>query len=891
LFRTADDIPTVLPMHMEGSPPSAADEGAPPISVDPDRQHIYQETQKLWESLLHHVREEALRPQGKHRLEVSIFCETLLRLYAQSLAPAGVWPSCQAILDFMNVHKLTLQEAHCQAALTVSVREGHYAQAASLFRQRLEPDQAPYRSLSVAEPLGLLALARDAQARDGPVVEHVLEAVHRLCMLSSSDQGHYVLAAGTALGYSGHGLDLVAYLRTSPEASRLGPTLVAAAMQACILSGDASVAWSLWEEKSAVGLADEWQWSGGQEALPPICTDLALRAAPAGDHVDSETVLALYRSLVDSGRTVSMEALVGLVRVLEREGQWETAANFFLSLLPRAAEKPFVVYGDALEVPDVEQAAAASEDLIHELTLVVVPVMRACQAAHEYATALVCFSLLQAFIDASTNVNTKHNAWLSQLQSTVVRSSNGEDLLVAILASLCGLDMADSACELHDLCTQDMSDWSDALELRTFAEHLPSTTPLQSHVMLTKLGQDCQRFALVRGHLSKLSTKDALLVSSALATTMDSFTTWGHPSAALFLCRWILGNDSREVTRLHAAEGIFESASPLPLTDSLASALMQAYFSRGDSEMALRIFDSTTKKDITGDWSQSTNVATRILFSAGAGVVDDAMHIFSENSRRTTNPDIYVTAATGLAAQGRWNEISEVYRLALTSRALSEELSLLAMQGIEESRMPEKSRLLRNIAAEAASLTGMAPLAWIERQYHRLKGVIPFPSLRKLLWWDDATTAHLDELELVLGQWQARKTQIRPTLAPQAASVRIILEAAKSLHDDFIPAGKTQIPHVPSSRSAWKTLVDEIVQDLDLSVWKDADAETLVYDIILAYRNLGGDDDCLSFTFSCLEREMTVSPAALREALEAAVSINDSRSTLALRLLVQNGPD
>jgi hypothetical protein len=270
------------------------------------------------------------------------------------------------------------------------------------------------------------------------------------------------------------------------------------------------------------------------------------------------------------------------------------------------------------------------------------------------------------------------------------------------------------------------------------------------------------------------------------------------------------------------------------------------------------------------------------------------MDLFQDIASHSHNPALYTAAARGLFSHARWKEVSDVYRLALASRALSEEISLVAIQALEKIDPPKKTRLMRSIAEEAAATVGMEPLAWVERQYYRLRTQISFYSLRRLLWWDDPSTAFLDELELVVGQWRARKSTVaieESASAPHTAAARIMLNAAKHFHEEIIPPDKVAIPHVPRSVSAWKSLVDEIVDEFDLTIWQSKPGPRLAADVIHAYRNLLSDHDCLSFTFYCLENDIELDRRALRDAIGAAQDINDENSARTLQMIAQGNED
>eukprot|EP00977_Amphora_coffeiformis_P013160 scaffold3402_cov169-Amphora_coffeaeformis.AAC.3 len=921
VLRQAEAVTTAIPWMTPETPELTT------TNADNQRVQVFQQTSELWETMLTHVRQGSIHPQGKHRREASIFCETILRLYAQSnhddeTNHGVVWKACQEILDFMKIHELTIQEEHCQACLQVAVRYGFITEAAALFRQQIDPDQAgyrPYRSLSVNEPVGLYALAKDSQQRELAVVENVMQAVHQLCMVSPSDQDLYVLSAGTALGHVGAGLGLMDYLQNSLEAPRLGPTLVAATMHALILSDEAGAAWTLWKSRRG-GEAAEWQWSGGSEQLPAVCTDLALRAAPAAEIDDEEVnpqyVLALYQSLVQAGKAVSVEAVVGLIRVLEQHGAWTEVVHVWLRVVAQAAQgRPTLVYGDELSCPDVllleeeQTQSSVNDDLVRELSHVLVPVLRACQTSEQYGLGLLCLSLWQGCLASESSLlSNQQNAslsWLSRLKSTIRQSSNGDDFLVATMTSLSGFDLPEAACKLFDTVVDEdnTENWMQAEDLRHFVGTQTSRFALmQRDRRLKTLGDEIPRFSLVlqsQGQADgNLEPDDARLLASALASTMESLISWKEPLMAQYLFRFIMdGGRSPAPTDLADVPDIISWPSyDLPITDSLASALITSYDALDNAEMALRVFDTITTGsngvEIGHAWPLTATSVIKMLISMDA--IDDAMQLFEEVANHSTNPNLYAVVASGLAAHQRWKDVSNVYRLALASRALSEEISLTAMMAIEMLKPPERVRLIRSIADEAAAMTGTAPLAWTEQHYHRLKTLISFSSLRRLLWWDDPKTAYLDELELVVGQWNSRKLAASTSsraLAPHIQSARIILQNAKHLHDRSIPPQKTRIPNVPRSPSAWKSLVDEIVNDLDLSIWRSKTGTKMVTDVIQAYRNLGSDHDCVAFTFNCLENEITVNPEGMEEAISAAEAIKDKNSAQALRVMMSDFND
>lgn len=161
------------------------------ISDDVDRREIFVKTKELFARIQSCVKDRMLQPSSQHNREVSVLLERILRLYSSVSVLSGesVFDECSLVLSLMQTWKVDLQHKHCEYASMVAAYESRWYEAAKLFSSRIDPDSgfAPY-DVSVADPVGLYAVARNAQERGASVVDSVFDAVLRMSMVSPSDQ-------------------------------------------------------------------------------------------------------------------------------------------------------------------------------------------------------------------------------------------------------------------------------------------------------------------------------------------------------------------------------------------------------------------------------------------------------------------------------------------------------------------------------------------------------------------------------------------------------------------------------------------------------------------------------------------------------------------------------
>lgn len=160
--------------------------------LDERRQESFQKTRQVLGQIREHVKDGTLRPSGKHRLELTVLFERILKIYSESLSTDdnSVFEECTVVLKMMSECKLELQHKHCEYAILAAGREERWKDAADLFWSHIDPEDSGYIpfDVDVSNPVGLYAIARFAQDQGTAVVENVFDGVLRMSMVSPTDQ-------------------------------------------------------------------------------------------------------------------------------------------------------------------------------------------------------------------------------------------------------------------------------------------------------------------------------------------------------------------------------------------------------------------------------------------------------------------------------------------------------------------------------------------------------------------------------------------------------------------------------------------------------------------------------------------------------------------------------
>ena len=114
--------------------------------------------------------------------EITFLLEQSLMLFRTS------FEDCERIM--LLARRLKLNLSNVMPALEAACMEGKWNEASLFFSRQIDPDMAGFMPMEInlKEPIGLYAIARDAQERKVPIAENVMDAVMSMAMVNPTDQ-------------------------------------------------------------------------------------------------------------------------------------------------------------------------------------------------------------------------------------------------------------------------------------------------------------------------------------------------------------------------------------------------------------------------------------------------------------------------------------------------------------------------------------------------------------------------------------------------------------------------------------------------------------------------------------------------------------------------------
>ena len=676
--------------------------------------------------------------------------------------------------------------------------------------------------------------------------------------------------------------------------------LVAATMHACILCDRHDEALAIFDELLCGELAasaSEWQWGGGEDRLHPACRDLAIRAL-GGIHIVNdgtavrERALTLFHQALEDDTKISIEALTAVMATCELTGDWETVIDIFLRALDRKPES-WLVMGEGVQLTLYKSESSLSNaDLVAELGLFLNRVMQACNLSKKHGLALLCLQLFDSSLALTTRVadhdqstDNTMDASLALL-STIRRLRHQKELVTTTMVSLCGARSPHIAIRLKEACSPDMVDARQRYDCSAYSEHLritsnPSFSWQVVHRHVHRLAV-CLRSIEEAGE--PITERDANLLSSVLATAIRECVAAGYPEAGVALGRWVerrhIENPLQSHNRVFSTEQGISLRLPIPLTDSLLSAAVEAFGKTGKFDITDNlIHEHLGDERPPAKWLLSYHEAVKVLFAQGQP--DNAMALFRTIVASGRNPGMFCTAAQNFKAYRDWRAILDLYRLALSSGCVSEELGMLAMEAVVGSGREKQFPLLRSIIAETARSVGANPADWIVTNYWALKRALGFSTARLIMGWGDQKSVRLDELELALEVMERRSSV---GLTPEKDALLSIADAAANFDQLSVPFNKTGVAKVPRDRQGWvRTLERALDEAKDTLLLYDS---KFIDDAAAAYERLGCNIECFEIVNGAVSRGLKLRRKALESAARAAEAegIEDLASDITMLL-------
>ena len=664
-------------------------------------------------------------------------------------------------------------------------------------------------------------------------------------------------------------------------------------MHACILSDRHAEALAIFDELLCGELAtsaSEWQWGGGEDRLHPACRDLAMRALGGNDNVNDnagvcERALQLFHQALDEDAKISIEAMTAVVAACEMNDDWETVVDLFLAVLAKTP-KSWLVTGEGVQLTlDKSESTFSNDELVVEMGILLNRAMHACNVSKKHGLALLFLQLFDTVLLATTTVTAQDEYSENTMRmpyaflATIRRLRNQQDLVRTTIVSLCGVNCPQAAVDLDEAFMAMMTHPSYRYDSRAYAEYLQQA--FDPSFSWQAVHRHVHRLAVCIRSLEEanepITERDTHVLSSVLATVIRECVTAGYPDAGVMLGRWVERQNMK--TPLKCSVRIFSVKQdesfrlPVPLTDSLLSAAIEAFGKTGNSEVAVNLIQAHLGDDRPPEkWLLSYHEAVRTLFAQGQP--ENAMDLFRTILTSGRNPGMYCTAAQNFKASGDWRSLLDLYRLALSSGCVSEELGMLAMESVaglsREKQLAGSSRetqfpLLRSIIAETSRAVGSNPSDWVATNYWALKRVLGFSTARLIMGWGDHRTCRLDELEFAL-EILERKSSVG--LTPETDVLLSIADAAANFDQLSVPFNKTGVAKVPRDRHGWVWALQRALDEAKNTV--------LLYDnkflddATIALERLGCNLECIEVVNAAISRGLRLRRTSLESAVRAA---------------------
>ena len=644
------------------------------------------------------------------------------------------------------------------------------------------------------------------------------------------------MAAGAVMGRTGQCIGLLDYIRENREnASKYGQALIAAAMNACVQCEDYELGLSLYYDLGNQPGSSEWQWAGGYGSVHPLCRDLALQCMgmvrktfdnSSDDY--SEIATEILKQIIEEDGYVSQKALVAVFRTYEASGEFDRALKLMhLIMSYRNGEMEWKIVGNSLEnfmVDSVIQDDIEIEkDGIPDPALLNL-VLATCNAAGEFGLSLLlCRMGLankilnmndQSFDDKESPINTLY-------ESQPFLSTNDETLATTMFA-LCGLGRQCDAISLKEKVIKQQKyhqegAWHYSNECLEYAMSLGKKQSKMwdetySHMNRVIFAMQCMEST---GDNVSIEEKELLplAVTKMLRTSIES----GHAMAGLYLAKSAASTFTKTMQTTSKSKSIKESVKSffglndarsstvkfsdmailnkfLSSSDDILTTTMEAYKEVGQFDDAILLFfgkwegDSIMRQSVRSasfhadpdnpdrKWINSCDMAIQVLLEQNRP--EQAHSFFQAILPSYRSQKTYGFMANYYSKVEKWEEVARLYNDALASKQLSNEVALLAMQGVSQGKIDGKMRILRSIVDDIAPLHGMKAGAWIFQNYWAIKRQVGYHHARLLMWWNDPATTQEQELRIALQHLEESK-KTRRKLDPDVLPCIITLAGNK----------------------------------------------------------------------------------------------------------------
>eukprot|EP00980_Cylindrotheca_fusiformis_P030724 scaffold25303_cov117-Cylindrotheca_fusiformis.AAC.4 len=660
-------------------------------------------------------------------------------------------------------------------------------------------------------------------------------------------------------------------------------------MQACLLSNrpdSALEAFDYSNEQHIVG-GGEWQWGGGREKMDPLRRDLAMRSMK-GRRGMSPLALDFFHQSLDENVSISIEALEGIAEACEQDQNLEGALILLFTILQDRNTLSWIVDGSELTIlerSEIESASLAKESVwMSRRGKTLASVMRTCNVTSNFGVAWFCAQLVDLSPDARQELeNIEGSPALETIgvtgESLLKTGDFCNDLLAAMMVSLCGLRCFDSAMSIYnstskmafDYSGQASGNGSDAVcRVYEYADlETKKRGTVGSRNPWSRVAYHIKKLVIITQALKKdgsHASTELNAVFAVLATAMKASTYTHQSSLSLILFWWVreqLNGSHREfpvIDKAQISQAAFEDDFAMG-SDVLFAEVINAQRWSGNLVGAIDLFESLLEKASGNmeNWTNSCNAGLSALIANGQGPA--SLEIIKALDQTALNQDTYILIGNYLCKEGKWADLRELYTTALKEGYESEELGFCAMKAIVSSRVDNRIIALRKVVDDMAESSGMKPQDWLQTRYWKLKSTIGFKYARLLMWWNDPDTCHLQELDFAIKDFTKQTATGREV---KFDTIRTILRNTR--HTEMKDSDSYH--WIPSSTREWKDLLRAVVEESQSSTLHEN--PRIIDGIVHSYLALDCEEECVKFIEELLGNGVRVNRKTITSTLNAA---------------------
>ena len=632
-----------------------------------------------------------------------------------------------------------------------------------------------------------------------------------------------MMAAGSALGRAGQWQGCVDYILDNSDSSELGQPLFAAVMSACYICEKYDAVLDVYYkmQEGSDSTRSDWQWEGGFARSHPLCMDLLLRSVgmrllniDGRNQGFGEATVLIFNQIIDEGGRISLDAIRGVLRACENDGDYELAIQVLKILQTYEGSKSDwkIVHGSDNNFLYASEEASIVTQAIDDDVLATV--MDTCCSAGEFGLAILCLrttnsiGYYQSNSTFAENVDSDIGFMVENLIAQQPMLHDSTRLMESTVVALTNLQCSKDAMKLYSRCTDSQG--------RSLGKVLP--LPLSNRIHVNSAWREAYHHMdrllhaadAIRSSNHKMSQEDRYNLSLGTALMIKCATKAGQVNAGLEVANAVLASISQQKNSKKSIKDTMKSFFGLKeesnekdevfwfLSDEVFASIIAArrakYGINDAHDFYFNGMSAIIAKDRTREWVESTNLALDLMVELGD--IDRAEDFFKSIDKKTRTPDTYAIMANGYKLGERWGKIAACYRAAKKDSLLSERLCFLAMQEIAKSETSSKIKIIRSVTDDVAALKGgVKSGAWIADNYWTLKRLLGYHHARLLMWWNDPNETQKFEFRLAAQHMNERK---KKGLASEIDALTALIQLANGHALDNVEPAFAKEFHFPS---------------------------------------------------------------------------------------------